>query len=430
MTGDVAELIPSTEPIARARAARIREGIHNYLETLAEIALAWERRDWQVLGYADWQAYVDGEFGAERLKLPTEHRQKAVAELRLAGMSQRAIGTALGVDAATVTRDLRGVADATPAEVRGVDGKTYAATRPAPAPAAPAASPEPGEQVWIATAPKGSAAHALKSAAFTRCGRATRTGLTLTARQSVERWEATWCRPCWPDQETTRFAAGDTALAGPADEADDPPASREAGAEIRGSAPAGTTPETAAEACTDPADGAATASPQDAGDVAPAPAPPPASPGGGAGVTPDAEALTVEQVRRLRAVFEWARASLARHPRYAHNGRGKPRALCREYVMGEPRPRAPRGFSATAQDLVAHVEVSWYPDGELELVYRSDRYVMADPSLYVPGVDEGLDMLCALGILPARFSRQYALGVQVGMRIGDAIDGELVATDG
>lgn len=53
---------------ARARAARIREGIHNYLETLSTIADAWRENDWRTLGYESWAAYVDGEFGAERLE--------------------------------------------------------------------------------------------------------------------------------------------------------------------------------------------------------------------------------------------------------------------------------------------------------------------------------------------------------------------------
>lgn len=135
----------ATQELARARAARIRAGIQTYLHTLADVSAAYAQRDWVALGYADWQAYVDGEYGAERLRLSPEHRAKAVAELRLAGMSQRAIGTALGVDAATVNRDLRGVADATPAEIQGADGKTYAATRPTehPRPAErPAAQPQ------------------------------------------------------------------------------------------------------------------------------------------------------------------------------------------------------------------------------------------------------------------------------------------------
>ncbi|MEH0823442.1 MULTISPECIES: helix-turn-helix domain-containing protein [unclassified Micromonospora] len=423
----------STEPAARERAERIRAGIHNYLETLAEIALAWERRDWQVLGYADWQAYVDGEFGAERLRLPVEHRQRAVAELRLAGMAQRAIGTVLGVDQSTVQRDLaRGDASASPAVVRGADGKAYAPTRPTPAAPPPAAGPEPGERVWVAAARKGIAAHAIKSSMLTRCSRATRTGLTLAAEQAADRWQATWCPICWPQEETTRFAAGEPVHAGPADETHDPRASREAGAERRDSAPASAT-ETAAGDRFPPADGAA----ETDGDTrsvavsesAPAPAPPAASLAGGAGVTPvDEPRLTVDQIGRLRAAFDWARAGLARHPKFGNApSRGVPRVLGREY-LGETAPRAPRGSSGSA-DQVEHVEIDWNDDGEISLSYRSDRYVIADTSMWVPGVDEALDVLCALGILPARLSRQYAAGVQDGLRRGAAIDGALIEED-
>jgi hypothetical protein len=129
---------------ARARAGRIRQGIHGYLETLAEISQAYAERDWLSLGYADWQSYVDEEFGADRLRLPPEHRQKAVTELRLAGMSQRAIGTVLGVSQKTVDRDLdSGESNDSPERVTGADGKTYAAAREPEPPAEPSPDPSP-----------------------------------------------------------------------------------------------------------------------------------------------------------------------------------------------------------------------------------------------------------------------------------------------
>ncbi|MFI6759389.1 hypothetical protein ACIBF5_09635 [Micromonospora sp. NPDC050417] len=61
----------STEEAARARVDRFRAGIRSYLETMAEVSLAWERRDWAALGYADWAAYVNGEYGAERCSSPS-----------------------------------------------------------------------------------------------------------------------------------------------------------------------------------------------------------------------------------------------------------------------------------------------------------------------------------------------------------------------
>lgn len=120
----------ATQELARSRAARIRAGIGAYMHTLADVSAAYAQRDWEALGYDSWESYVEGEYSAARLKLTPEHRQKAVAELRLAGMSQRAIGTALGVSAATVNADLAGVQDRTPDVIQGADGKAYPATRP------------------------------------------------------------------------------------------------------------------------------------------------------------------------------------------------------------------------------------------------------------------------------------------------------------
>ncbi|SCL33391.1 hypothetical protein GA0074694_6215 [Micromonospora inyonensis] len=74
--------IRSTVPVARARADRIRQGLQDWLETVQEIALAWERGDWEVLGYASWEAYVDEEIG-RALRLTEVHRRQAVTALRL-----------------------------------------------------------------------------------------------------------------------------------------------------------------------------------------------------------------------------------------------------------------------------------------------------------------------------------------------------------
>lgn len=87
---------------ANARATRIRLGMVTYLHTLADIRTAWESRDWLTLGYKNWDDYLANEFGADRLRVPMEHRDKAIAELRMAGMSQRAISSSLEVPQSTV----------------------------------------------------------------------------------------------------------------------------------------------------------------------------------------------------------------------------------------------------------------------------------------------------------------------------------------
>ncbi len=64
------------------------------------------------------------------MRVPVGHRHEAVAGLRGAGMSTRAIGSALGVSHQTVANDLAsGVKSLTPEEIVGTDGKRYAATR-------------------------------------------------------------------------------------------------------------------------------------------------------------------------------------------------------------------------------------------------------------------------------------------------------------
>jgi IS30 family transposase len=66
---------------------------------------------------------------ARMVRLEREQRREIVAEMRSAGMSTRAIGSALGVGNKTVARDIEeaDVSDDTPepAKVVGLDGKTY-----------------------------------------------------------------------------------------------------------------------------------------------------------------------------------------------------------------------------------------------------------------------------------------------------------------
>lgn len=112
---------------ARSRVSRIRMGIVNYLETLALVAQAYQERDWETLGYDGWDAYVGGEFPADKLGIPAEHRQKAIEELRIAGLSTRAIAPVVGLHPSSVARQVS--RNATPEPVQGIDGKTYSPAR-------------------------------------------------------------------------------------------------------------------------------------------------------------------------------------------------------------------------------------------------------------------------------------------------------------
>lgn len=132
MNNPAKDIVKARQNEARARAGRIRAGIASYLHTLADVAAAYRDRDWITLGYQSWEWYIEGEYSAERLRLSPEHRQKAVEELRLAGLSQRAIGSALGVSQETVRRDLSGDTNVSPESVLGADGKSYSTSRPSP----------------------------------------------------------------------------------------------------------------------------------------------------------------------------------------------------------------------------------------------------------------------------------------------------------
>ena len=98
---------------ALERASKIRYGMRAYIDTLGLIHQAWADRDDVKLGYPSWEAYYNTEFSEERVRLTPEMRDKAITELRIAGMSQRQIATSTGLSAATVNRHLNSVAGET-----------------------------------------------------------------------------------------------------------------------------------------------------------------------------------------------------------------------------------------------------------------------------------------------------------------------------
>ncbi|MFI7294012.1 hypothetical protein [Streptomyces sp. NPDC050121] len=121
---------------ARARADRIRSGMRVLAEWQQDVITAYAAQDWVALGYETWDAYLDGEYGEHRVRLPREQRREIVAGMSAAGMSTRAIGAALGTGNATVHRDLQSSVsdetDARPDVVLSLDGRERPATRPAP----------------------------------------------------------------------------------------------------------------------------------------------------------------------------------------------------------------------------------------------------------------------------------------------------------
>jgi transposase-like protein len=119
---------PTTEQ-ARQLTDRIKVAVEG---TWLLIQEAYTSRAWAVLGYDTWDAYCAAEFGNTRLRLPREERQEVVASLRESGLSIRAISSATGAAYNTVLRDVTQIES--PTEITGADGKTYAASRPAPEP--------------------------------------------------------------------------------------------------------------------------------------------------------------------------------------------------------------------------------------------------------------------------------------------------------
>lgn len=128
---------------ATRRAETIRESMRGYVVGMDTIGEAYEKRDWVTLGHGSWDEYCEKEFGEKRLKLSREQREQAVLAFRGAGMSIRAIGSALGLPKSSVADVLAQVSEPghLPDSVTGADGKTYAPTRDTSAEPEVAASP-------------------------------------------------------------------------------------------------------------------------------------------------------------------------------------------------------------------------------------------------------------------------------------------------
>lgn len=92
-----------TEQEARELTDSIRVQMENLWEAVIE---AYQRNAHKVLGYPSWDDYCRSEFGSDRIRIPKGERPEVVEALRGAGMSNRAIAAATGVNEITVRRDL------------------------------------------------------------------------------------------------------------------------------------------------------------------------------------------------------------------------------------------------------------------------------------------------------------------------------------
>lgn len=104
--------------------------IGNAMDVPKIIARIHATKAWLMIGYDNWDDLCIEQFGGWVPNLGIEDRREVVSELTEAGLSTRAIGSALGVDDRTVRRD-QGAANAAPVPVQGLDGKTY---KPKPKP--------------------------------------------------------------------------------------------------------------------------------------------------------------------------------------------------------------------------------------------------------------------------------------------------------
>jgi len=138
----------------------VRDWLDQYPE--ATVLALYEARAWEVKGYADWDALCAAEF-PRSIRLPRPERRGIVTRLRGAGMSTRAIASAVGVADGTVRNDLTGAQDCTPVSVTGLDGKRYPPRREDDVPRREAAV-----QSWIAADPSGDIRRANLRAEFSR----------------------------------------------------------------------------------------------------------------------------------------------------------------------------------------------------------------------------------------------------------------------
>lgn len=104
-------------------AERITEQIVGRIDSISEnvdavmllMREALSRNAHEALGYPSPGAYISDRFGSALSGLSASLRREFVHELSEAGMSTRAIAPVVGVNQATVVRDLRGDAHASPA---------------------------------------------------------------------------------------------------------------------------------------------------------------------------------------------------------------------------------------------------------------------------------------------------------------------------
>lgn len=116
---EVVRVMSSDE--ARSRVARVRAHVEQAWDDLIALHAG---RGWFALGYDSWDALCDAEFDGARIALPREDRREVVGQMREAGMSTRAIASAVGVSVGTIVSDLNRSEVNSPDTITGLDGRT------------------------------------------------------------------------------------------------------------------------------------------------------------------------------------------------------------------------------------------------------------------------------------------------------------------
>ena len=118
---------------AKRRVDRVKSGVERIWD---DLVVLYRERAWSVLGYQSWDALCDAEFGGTRIAMPRQQRQEVVCDLRAAGLSTRAIASAVGASQRTVAYDLQSTEQNcsldTNATITGLDGRTRSATSTRP----------------------------------------------------------------------------------------------------------------------------------------------------------------------------------------------------------------------------------------------------------------------------------------------------------
>ncbi|WP_048779371.1 hypothetical protein [Rothia dentocariosa] len=93
------------EELGVNEAQSLTNQLHQSLENTIQLYIkAWRHRIWKTLGYANWNSYINGEFGDIRPSIPKAERQEAVIQMTESGMSKRSIASAIGVSKDTANR--------------------------------------------------------------------------------------------------------------------------------------------------------------------------------------------------------------------------------------------------------------------------------------------------------------------------------------